>query len=76
MKILVRHAGTALYLTSSGEWGPKTSAHEFPNMQVAGQKALSSGDAEVVLSYEQPSRELALNPIYCVQADPPKRQRP
>jgi len=73
MKILVRQAGTALYLTSDGKWGPKVSAREFPDVEAAGREAFRFEDADVVLSYDQPPCELALNPAYCAQPTRPTR---
>ena len=74
MKILVRHTGTALYLTSDGKCGSKADAREFPDVGAAGQEALRFEDADVVLSYDEPPCELALNPAYCAPRKPRRRQ--
>jgi hypothetical protein len=75
MKVLVRQADAALYLTSNGQWGPKNSAREFPDLQSAGREAFWFEDADVVLSYDEPPCELVLNPAYCFQPDVPSRPR-
>jgi hypothetical protein len=75
MKVLVRQVGTGFYLTSEGQWGARVSAREFSDIEAAGEEALRLEDADVVLSYDQPPCELALNPAYCAQRIPPPRAR-
>jgi hypothetical protein len=71
MRILIRLVGTESYLAPNGHWGTKVSAREFLDLQAAGHEALQLEDAEVLLSYDNPPCDLALNPAYC--ANPRKR---
>jgi hypothetical protein len=75
MKIVVRQVGTGLYLASNGAWGQRASAREFPSVEAAGLEALRFEKADVVLSYDDPPCELALNPAFCLTAPPPTRAR-
>jgi hypothetical protein len=74
MKILVRQSGSSFYLDKSGNWAVKPDALEFPDLQTAGRAARPLANADVVISYEQPACELALNPVYCAPRIPPARQ--
>jgi hypothetical protein len=68
MRVLVRNDKTRRYFCEVGAW--VTEANEamcFPTLYAAGKKAREIEDCDVVLSYENPSCELALNPVYCVQ---------
>jgi hypothetical protein len=64
-----------LYLTSDGQWGAKVNAREFADVEAAGQEAFRFEDAHVVLSYDEPHCELALNPAYCARR-PPRPRKP
>jgi hypothetical protein len=74
MKIFVRQSGSSFYLDKSGNWVVKPEALEFPDLQTAGRAARPLADADVVISYEQPECELALNPVYCAPRIPTSRQ--
>src|SRR5262249_32013010 len=69
MKVLLRKAGTSLYLGPAGNWGAKAEAQQFPGIHEAGREAHRHEDVDVILSYDDPSCELALNPAFC--ATPP-----
>ena len=75
MKIMVRQVGTGLYLASNGAWGRRASAREFPDVEAAGLEALRFEKADVILSYDDPPCDLALNPVYCSTPPPPARTR-
>ena len=69
MKVLVRNAENGLYVGREATWaGDLEGAAEFATMDAAGRKAreFSAEDVVVVLRYESPECELALNPVYCV----------
>ncbi len=69
MKILLRDAETRLFEGESGAWTPELSeAVRFTTLENAGQQALAycEREVEVVLQYEDPPCEMALNPVYCV----------
>ena len=69
MKVLIRDVASGLYVGRQAPWaGSLEAAAEFATLAAAGQKAraLDGVDAVVVLRYESPERELALNPVYCV----------
>ncbi len=69
MKVLVRNAGNGLYVGRQAPWAASLeAAAEFATLDAAGQKAREFGaqDVVVVLRYESPECELALNPAYCV----------
>ena len=71
MKVLLRDAGAGLYVGRQVPWvGNPECAAEFETLAAAGQKAREFGrqDVVVVLRYESPECELALNPAYCVTA--------
>jgi hypothetical protein len=74
MKILVRRSRSTFYLNQSGNWGSRPDAQEFPDLRTAGLAARRHTDADVVISYEQPECELALNPVYCAPRIPPRLQ--
>lgn len=68
MKVLIRDEKTGRYFGDGGAW--VTEAKEalgFPTLHSAGKTAREHEDCDVVLSYEDPRCELAINPIYCVQ---------
>ncbi len=71
MKVLVRHDHTRRYLGPVGDWVTlKSQAREFRTLQTAGEVARNADTTEcsVVLSYDDPPCELAINPVFCVQA--------
>jgi hypothetical protein len=73
MKVLIRDAGNGLYVGSQVPWAANLGeAAEFATLDAAGRKAQEFGgvDAVVVLRYENPESELALNPAYCVTDTP------
>jgi hypothetical protein len=69
MKVFLRKAADRLYLAANGNWGPKAEAQEFKGIHEAGREAHLHEDVDVILSYDNPVCELALNPAYC--ATPP-----
>ncbi len=69
MKVLLQDAQTRLYYGGENVWVTEVAqAVDFGAVQTAGQKAREHrlDDANVVLRYEDPQCELALNPAYCV----------
>jgi hypothetical protein len=69
MRVLLRNGRTGLYRGKSLDWVAEIEdAAEFNTIQAAGQNARSSDEEEVdvVLRYDEPECELALNPAYCV----------
>lgn len=69
MKVLLRDLETDSYSGISEPWVRRVEeAEEFKTLEDAGRKAseIDQGDLVVVLRYEKPSCELALNPAYCV----------
>ena len=69
VKVLLRHAGTGLDVGRQVPWVANAEcAVEFATLQAAGSKAREFGreDLVVVLRYDSPACELALNPAYCV----------
>jgi hypothetical protein len=68
-KVLIRDAGNGLYVGRQAPWADNLEeAAEFETLDAAGRRAREFGevDAVVVLRYENPESELALNPAYCV----------
>ncbi len=71
MKVLVRNDQTRRYLGPLGDWvSLKTQAREFGTLEKAGEEARNASCTEcsVVLSYDEPPCELAINPVFCIQA--------
>ena len=68
MKVLVRDDNTRLYSGDGGQWVAQASeARDFATLQKAGEAARECrSDMSVVLAYEDPPCELALNPEYCM----------
>jgi len=67
MRVLIRDEKTRKYLARDGIWVAEArEGMTFPTLRVAGQRAREHEDCDVVLSYENPPCELALNPVYCV----------
>ena len=59
-----------MYVGRQAPWADNLEeAAEFATLDAAGRKAREFGemDAVVVLRYENPERELLLNPAYCVK---------
>ncbi len=70
MKVLVRDDQTRAYLGHLGKWvTDKSQAKDFGTLQSAGEEARQSSrqPCSVVLSYDDPPCELAINPTFCVQ---------
>ena len=71
MKIILRDAQTRMLKSKSGAWtSDPAEAVQFLSLEAAGEQAKQCGDqdVEVVLKYEEPPCELALNPVYCIRA--------
>ena len=69
MRVLLRNGRTGLYRGKQLDWVAEIEdAAEFGTIQAAGQTARSSDQEEldVVLRYDEPECELALNPVYCI----------
>jgi hypothetical protein len=67
MKVLIRDDKTRKYLAREGVWVAEAmEGMAFPSLRAAGQKAREHEDCDVVLGYEDPPCEVALNPVYCV----------
>jgi hypothetical protein len=77
MKVLLRDEETRLYYGTENQWvAEATKAVDFGAILKAGQKAMEcqAKVTSVVLSYENPKSELALNPAFCVpMASAPKQ---
>ncbi len=70
MKILLRDAETRLFEGESGAWTSEPAeALRFTTLETAGEQALADceREVEVVLQYEDPPCEMALNPVYCAR---------
>jgi hypothetical protein len=75
MRVLVRHEKTGRYFGEAGAWVPEAKeAVDFLTLYAAGKKAREHDDCDVVLCYENPPCELALNPVYCVQRELPSQR--
>ncbi len=69
MKVLLRNERTGLYVGEHIPWVANPEyAVKFSTLELAAWQARKFGrdDVVVVLRYEQPQCELALNPAYCV----------
>ena len=69
-RILVRDDVKRLYLSEGERWVAEVAAaREFQTLDEAALKALGdrARTTSVVLAYENPGCELALNPDYCVE---------
>jgi hypothetical protein len=69
MRVLLRNARTELYYDKTGAWVREvTTAMDFGTLEDAGKAAFTCQDPDVnvVLRYETPLCELALNPEYCI----------
>ena len=68
MKVLLRNARTGCYSAPEGGWvGEAEAARDFGTVQAAGEKAkqLEPEPVRIVLRYESPDCELALDPAQC-----------
>jgi hypothetical protein len=71
MRVLLRDLKTGLYAGREVPWvRDLQEAEDFRTVEVAGRRAWKNGgeNIAVVLRYEDPECELALNPIYCLSA--------
>jgi hypothetical protein len=67
MRILVRDEHTRNYLAEDGSWVSQASeARIFPTILSAGEEGRKGEDYAVVLNYEEPCCELAINPAFCI----------
>ena len=70
MRVIVRDEASHLYWSGSDHWVAEVAAAwEFQTLQEAAQRALKDRvrTTSVVLSYQDPVCELALNPDFCVE---------
>jgi len=68
MRVLIRDENTGRYFGEAGTWVVEAKeALDFTTLHAGGKKAMEHEDCDVVLSYENPPCELAINPVYCVQ---------
>ena len=71
MKVLLRQLETGLYHGKGSAWVEGVAdALEFETLAAAGQHAArcDRDDVSVILQYDDPPCELAINPAYCVSA--------
>jgi hypothetical protein len=71
MKFLLRQSRTGLYHGKERAWVKEVAeAMEFETLATAGELAARyhQEDVNVIVSYDDPLCELALNPAYCVSA--------
>jgi hypothetical protein len=76
MKVLLKHAQTGLYYGKENVWISEVAeAVDFCELQTAGRMVMENEleDVNVVLNYDEPHCELALNPSYCI-GGPPLRE--
>lgn len=69
MKVLLRDEETRLYYSGEKGWVPELSgAINFRELEVAARESLQwqERSLSVVLKYENPEGELALNPVFCI----------
>jgi hypothetical protein len=69
MKILIQNAHTRKYYKAEDAWsGDVSDAFHFGVLADAARKALEreNEDLNIVLRYEEPQCELAINPAFCV----------
>ena len=69
MKVLLRDDLKHLYCGSDGAWIPDPAeARDFGTLLAAGEQARKEREADlsVIMSFENPQCELALNPVFCV----------
>jgi len=69
MRVLLRNEETHLYCDNQDGWvAESTQAVDFGGLERAGRKALQwqKLNLSVVLVYDNPKCELALNPVFCI----------
>ena len=71
VKVLLRDEATRLYWKADGHWvADPAGASAFDSLKAAGERARQGESLHpglsVVLAYENPRCELALNPAYCI----------
>jgi len=69
MKVLLQNEDTRLYYGGENQWVTRvTEALNLVTVEKAAQKALQCHELalSVVLKFEQPEYELAINPAFCV----------
>jgi len=75
MRVLIRDEKTGRYFGEAGDWVTEAKeALDFTTLPAGGKKAMEHEDCDVVLSYEAPQCELAINPVYCVQHRVPSQR--
>lgn len=70
MKVLLRDYQTGFYFSTSGKWvSNASSAFDFKTVEAAGKRAFESNQEGiwVILSYEDPICELAINPAFSIE---------
>ena len=70
MKVLLKDAATGSYYAGEDRWvADPGQAMSFEDVDKAGEKGLEyqGRETSVVLRYEDPQCELAVNPAFCVQ---------
>jgi hypothetical protein len=66
-RVLVRDERTRKYLGRDGGWvAEPAEAKRFETLQGAGKEARNGEERSVVVNYEEPPCELAINPVFCV----------
>jgi hypothetical protein len=78
MKVLLQDARTQLFRSQNGTWvNDVTSAVDFQTIEAAAQSAFASDreDMNVVINYEEPNLQLALNPDYCARRSRPGHEQ-
>lgn len=76
MKVLLRDESAQLYYGPNDTWvADPAAATDFRVLEKAGEHAFhcSTQMLTVVLRYESPDCELALNPVYCLKRAPSRR---
>jgi hypothetical protein len=71
MKVLLRQSQTGLYHGKENAWVEEIAeALEFETLAAAGNRAAGCNpdDVIVIVRYDDPPSELALNPAFCVSA--------
>ncbi len=66
-RVIIRDERTGRYLGRDGGWVVElTAAKRFETLQGAGEEARRVEESSVVLRFENPPCELAINPVFCV----------
>ena len=79
MKVLIKDEAAQLYYGPNDTWvADPAAATDFQALERAGEQALQckAQMLAVVLRYESPDSELALNPIYCLKRPPSRKPNP